>query len=649
MKKMKYAIAAVLFMLGFIFTSEMFMNYLDNFEETYYGATFSFETTSKERNEIIQDFLDASVKNQIDFFTVDDKINSDYQKTIKIYGTEGALGALSNHEIQEKRYKSLFSGYMDVVFEDISKCKMIKRQEFFYFTGDNVDAMSGFRDDLAREYGGEDPILYDSIKSTIHRISTIWGIIYLIIILLTVYDITLQRKEYTLQVILGYDLRTVFMKNIFQDVIIFSGMYFLIPCLLSKWMNVYFLFHIFVIIFILFLLLNICANILIFNVNVKKNFSNVEENQGILKINYVIKTVTLLLVSFALSVNVGLITEGKDYYRQLDFFKNHSGYEYYQLNYKANSQLSEMDGIVAQEFYKTFFKNSLIYADFSEMLSINYPTVLINRNAQKELIEQNEEWREILKECREEKVYIAIPEQLREEEEKVSASEEICKAVLGYEGEKKIVSYDKRTQLISFNNSLHPFKSKRLKKPIVIFNNTEPVINEEMADRQLYYAYDILYDIPDKEVEDFIKTHQLESEIVIKTNAWESYEYNWKVVKRFTRISLVLSVILFLIEFIMVFTIVKMEYMYHALQITLMKIFGYSQIKRILNPVFITILCGAINIVLLLLYSYKTSEEVVNMIACIAIFTIFELLIILRQAKKLERSKTALILKGERV
>ncbi len=649
MKKIKYAIAAFLFMLGFIFTSEMFMNYLDNFEETYYGATFSFETTTKEKDEIIQDFLDASVKNQIDIFTVDDKINSDYQKTLKIYGTEGALDALSNHEIQEKRYKSLFSGYMDVVFEDISKCKIIKRQEFFYFTGDNVDAMSGFRDDLASEYGGEDPILYDSIKSTIHRISTTWGIIYLIIILLTVYDITLQRKEYTLQVILGYDLRTVFMKNIFQDMIIFSGMYFLIPCLLNKWMNVYFLFHIFVMIFILFLLLNICANILIFKVNVKKNFSNVEENQGILKINYVIKTVTLLLASFALSVNVGLITEGIDYYRQLDFFKNHSEYEYYQLNYKANSKLSEMDGIVAQEFYKTFFKNSLIYADFSDMLSINYPTVLINHNAQKELIEQNEEWREILNECREEKVYIAIPEQLREEDEKVSASGEICEAVLGYEGEKKIVFYDKRTQLISFNSSLHPFKSKRLKKPIIIFDNTEPVINEEMADRQLYYAYDILYDIPDKEVEDFIKTHQLESEIVIKTNAWESYEYNWKIVKRFTRISLVLSVILFLIEFIMVFTIVKMEYMYHALQITLMKIFGYSQIKRILNPVFITILCGAVNIVLLLLYSYKISEEAVNMIACIAIFTIFELLIILRQAKKLERSKTALVLKGERV
>lgn len=452
-----------------------------------------------------------------------------------------------------------------------------------------------------------------------------------------------------MQVILGYDLRTVFMKNIFQDMIIFSGMYFLIPCLLNKWMNVYFLFHIFVMIFILFLLLNICANILIFKVNVKKNFSNVEENQGILKINYVIKTVTLLLASFALSVNVGLITEGIDYYRQLDFFKNHSEYEYYQLNYKANSKLSEMDGIVAQEFYKTFFKNSLIYADFSDMLSINYPTVLINHNAQKELIEQNEEWREILNECREEKVYIAIPEQLREEDEKVSASGEICEAVLGYEGEKKIVFYDKRTQLISFNSSLHPFKSKRLKKPIIIFDNTEPVINEEMADRQLYYAYDILYDIPDKEVEDFIKTRQLESEIVIKTNAWESYEYNWKIVKRFTRISLVLSVILFLIEFIMVFTIVKMEYMYHALQITLMKIFGYSQIKRILNPVFITILCGAVNIVLLLLYSYKISEEAVNMIACIAIFTIFELLIILRQAKKLERSKTALVLKGERV
>lgn len=68
MKKMKYAIAAVLFMLGFIFTSEMFMNYLDNFEETYYGATFSFENTSKEKDEIIQDFLNAFTKKSNRFF-----------------------------------------------------------------------------------------------------------------------------------------------------------------------------------------------------------------------------------------------------------------------------------------------------------------------------------------------------------------------------------------------------------------------------------------------------------------------------------------------------------------------------------------------------------------------------------------------------
>lgn len=648
MKKLKYGLAIVLFTIGFIFTGELSMYYLDNFQEGYYGASFYFENAEMSNDEIIHDFTNCANKNQVDFFTIDFTIDSDYKKTIKVYGTKGALCYLASHEIKEKRYNSLFSGYADVFLTDISKCETIKQQEFFYFTGNDIGAIHNFKEELVDQYGGEFPQLYGSVKNTIVSVGTVWGIIFSVILLLAVYDITLQRKEFTLLIILGYNLKTVFLKNILKDVVTFLGEFLLIPFLLCRWSNTFFFFRVLVIFFILFLVLNICVNLLIFRVNIKQNFSNVKENKGILKINYIIKTATLLLVSFVLSINIGVISDGINFYRQKGFFDKHSEYERYQLNYKMNSPLAEMDGDVAQKFYKAFVEYSLLYADFSEQLSINYPTILINRNSKEEMVREEKKWKEVFRGCTEKKVYIAMPEGVKGNASITSASEQICESILGYKGKNEISFYNKAMQLISFNSSVHRFKSKILRNPIIIFDNRDPELNKETASRQMYYAYDILYDIPGKEVEKFVEEYQMENEIVKITNLENAYKYNRKIVKRYIKMLLILSCIIIFLEFIMVFMIIKLEYTYHALQITLMKILGYNQLSRILRLVLITVLCSAITLILLLVYHYyKMFDAVVVSAVSIIVFTILELLIIIWRAKKIERMKVVSILKGE--
>lgn len=648
MKKLKYGLAIVLFTIGFIFTGELSMYYLDNFQEGYYGASFYFENAEMGNDEIIHDFTNCANKNQVDFFTIDFTIDSDYKKTIKVYGTKGALYYLASHEIKEKRYNSLFSGYADVFLTDISKCETIKQQEFFYFTGNDIGAIHNFKEELVDQYGGEFPQLYGSVKNTIVSVGTVWGIIFSVILLLAVYDITLQRKEFTLLIILGYNLKTVFLKNILKDLVTFLGEFLLIPFLLCRWSNTFFFFRVLVIFFILFLVLNICVNLLIFRVNIKQNFSNVKENKGILKINYIIKTATLLLVSFVLSINIGVISDGINFYRQKGFFDKHSEYERYQLNYKMNSPLAEMDGDVAQKFYKAFVEYSLLYADFSEQLSINYPTIVINRNSKEEMVREEKKWKEVFRGCTEKKVYIAMPEGVKGNASITSASEQICESILGYKGKKEISFYNKAMQLISFNSSVHRFKSKILRNPIIIFDNRDPELNKETASRQMYYAYDILYDIPDKEVEKFVEEYQMENEIVKITNLENAYKYNRKIVKRYIKMLLILSCIIIFLEFIMVFMIIKLEYTYHALQITLMKILGYNQLSRILRLVLITVLCSAITLILLLVYHYyKMFNAVVVSAVSIIVFTILELLIIIWRAKKIERMKVVSILKGE--
>lgn len=652
MKKIKYILVLILFAIGFIFNGELFIYHLDNFQENYYRTSFFFEYMEEDKTseEIIQDFLSSAQKNKVDFFTVDSKINSDYEKTIKIYGTKGAFDCLISRGIDTKQYSSLFSGYTDVSLVDISECEIIKHQELFYLIGDDVERLYNFKAELIDQYGGGFPKQYGSIKNTISNICTVWGIIFAVVLLLAVYDITLQQKEYTLLVILGYDLKKVFVKNILKDFIVFCSIFLLLPVFLSKWSNVLFFINIIRIMFIVFLLLNVSVNLLIFRVNVKKNFSNAKSNQSILKINYGIKTATLLLVSFVMSVNISLISEGINYYQQRDFFEKHSSHDYYQLNYKVTSQDIAKSDYVTQKFYKTFFEDSLLYADLTGQFSVNYPTVLVNRNSKNELAGADAKWREILNNCTSENVYIAMPDDLKEDAMILYEVEQICKYILGNK-EKSIVSYyDKKTDLIGINSAAHTFKSKMIKCPILIFDNRDPVMNEEVAGAQMYYAYDILYNIPDEAFENYVEAHNLENEIVKVTNAEEMYQYNWNIVKRFTKMTLILSCITLFLEFVMLFIVIKLEYTYNALQIVLMKILGYSQIRRNLRPILITVICGFIAVTFVVAYSYyNLLEGMFSIVVSIICFTILELLIIVWKIRKLEQSKIALILKGENI
>lgn len=649
MKKIKYLLAIILFIIGFIFTGELYMFFLDNFQELYYRCSFYFDSVDIDNNVIVEDFLSASEKNQTDFFTVDFKIESEYKKVIKIYGTDGALEYLRNHEIRENQQKSLFSGCTEVIYKSISECDSIKKQEFFYFIGDDTELLQGFKAELIDKYGGGFPKLYGTVKNTIMDICTVWGIILTILILFSVYEITIQQKEYSIRMILGYDLKNIFIKNVLIDIAVFTGLFAIIPWLLFEWINTYFFIEIVVILFVVFLVIDVAINLLIFKTNIKKNFSNVKGNSSILKINYGIKVITLLIVSAVISVNISLISEGVNYYQQRDFFEKNSYYKYYQLNYKMTSNdVVDKSEYVMQKFYNDFAKNSILFADFTEQLSINYPTVLINKNSTEELFELDERWKEVLFTCQDNKIYLIIPEKIQQDMQIHTTLDEICNTILGYEEENEKIYYEEKLDSIVISSAVHTFKSKLYSCPILIYDNRKPVMDKEASSMQLYYAYDILYNISDDEFAAFVEENKLENEIVKVTNAGEAYQYNWEIVRRFTKITIVLSIIMIFLEYLMLFTVIKLDYYYNAKQIVLMKILGYSRIRRNIRPILLTIICGFVVTILVLLGTYFRflSGGIWGIMSIIG-FIVIEIVIIVWKSKMLEKKKIALILKGE--
>ena len=112
MKRIKILIFIVLLSVGFLFNGELYMLYLDNFQESCYQANFYTDIPTMEVSDdrIRQDFVETGKKHDVEFFVVDQKIHSAYETKVTIYGTKGALQHLSSMGIKDGKNKSLFFG-----------------------------------------------------------------------------------------------------------------------------------------------------------------------------------------------------------------------------------------------------------------------------------------------------------------------------------------------------------------------------------------------------------------------------------------------------------------------------------------------------------------------------------------------------------
>ena len=295
MKWVKYLIGSLLIVMSFVFTGELFIFHLDQFQESYYQATFVFEETTSETSEVISDFLEAAEHYDVDFFFVDGAITSDIKKEIKIYGTEGALTTLKNRQIKSREYGSLFVGKTEVMFQPITQFSDIKKMKSCYFIGDDVETLRAFKSKLVDKYSGGMPKLYSSDQQTIANLVLVWGGSFAIILLMSSYEILISKKERIVRYILGEDSRQIVWRNILTDTLVFSGSYGLGSLLCSKVSNVSFMSSLSLGMLVIFLILNGGVWLFSLKSHLKKDLVKNVDGQWLLIVSYGMKAITFVL------------------------------------------------------------------------------------------------------------------------------------------------------------------------------------------------------------------------------------------------------------------------------------------------------------------------------------------------------------------
>ena len=415
MKRIKILIFIVLLSVGFLFNGELYMLYLDNFQESCYQANFYTDIPTMEVSDdrIRQDFVETGKKHDVDFFVVDQKIHSAYETKVTIYGTKGALQHLSSMGIKDGKNKSLFFGEAVVHCEAFKDVKDVTKFDTYYFVGDEskLEDIRSFKADLIDQYSGGFPRLMGSERETWLNLLSVWGIIFGLMLMVTLYSILYYKKETMVRIILGESLTRMFARNVLLDTITFSLLFFLIPQFLNNFSNVQFKMSFVFLLLCIYLILNILLHALILRVNYKKDIAGSHDGHGLLLASYLLKVVTTVLVTLVLAGNVVIIRDAYNLYQQKDFFEDHRDYSYYQMSYRPDSHSEKSfddELLINGRFYGRFQDRALSYMDVSRHLESAYPAVLSNQAAMEEVKRQWPSIAEAIKGVVEGKVYIMV-------------------------------------------------------------------------------------------------------------------------------------------------------------------------------------------------------------------------------------------------
>lgn len=646
--------------IGILIIGESHIFYLDNFSSLYSYTTLYLQDTTTSV-EMISDIINSATSNNVEVFTIVTSHPNSSLTEYNIYGTPGVESHVNkDSNIFEKKYTSLLLGDINFKFNSINDIPNIKSQNEYRVIG-SKENIHKFKMDLIDKYAGNHPKPGYLDKESKNNTIAIWGLITSIVLLFSVYDVISQKKENLIRVTMGEKISNIIWKNILIDSFALIGSFTLIFFILSKYTYVFFNFKISIIIFGILLSINGLLYLSLYFSKVKEVFSNGESSKKLLSLNYGLKLVTTIITIFIISSNIVLIYNSYTFYKQKAFFRDHSDYYHVKLMYKPtlnkdgspNSRWED-SALVQETFYKEFFKefNAISVKDLS--LNQQLPTVFANRNAFEYLSSKIDELSNL---NLDKDFYFILPDKLKNNLEIIETLKNnttYTSNEINFLYDYDVIYYQDNIDMVGIDED-YIYGSYLLKNPAIVYNNmsVDQVKNLDIT-KQIGLQdeiYDVMYQISsEKQLEkfnNFIADHNLEGQIIRKTNVLEKYENMWIIAKRVLYINLIFSALVLLLEIIIINSIVMLEYKVNAIELSIKKILGYSILQKNRKIILMTVITTIASILTAIIVNIIMKTHVGKYLALGGlIILILELSTIIFYINRIEKSNIQKILKG---
>ncbi len=624
-KSFKFVIVAIIISICTLMPGELFQLYLTQFDGGCYHINFALPKNA-EIKDMNNDLKQSAENNNVIIFKTEKKSISALESSIDIYADEAALNYIrKNYQVTNGSFGSLISGKTVIKTHDFIEAPASPFSDEYNLIGSEED-MFKFKNALVDKYGGSNPKItgQSDRKELALMFCGAWAMLILLCCLLTVYESAFQKKENFLRMTFGENISKRILKNVIIDALFISSLYFILRFVGSAISKTDFMSDISFAAFSVLLLFNSISYVKMRPKRVASLTGYEKTSKKLLSTNYFLKAVCIIITTIVISSNIACIYEGINYYKQKDFFTQHS--DYYNYNgFKVNDDSNDNDDI-EHEIYQKYLDDMKIFY-LCIRTYVNKKNILFaNINTKDYLTSKIKEFGDVdfSKEA-----YVLI-----HKGEKLSADELEEIKLWSYVDNPTVIYYETSCEVVARTLDADP-NTLLQKNPIIVFHNNPAEIPE---------LYLCMLKTDKKELNEFSKKHRL---TYTETNILDYFNQKMLTYKRLIYLNTVLSAIIILIEILVTVTIIRLEYSVNAVLLALKKVLGYSDINRFSALYRIIILLWALSVVIAILLSVllKFGSPIYVIIGSPFIL-IFDFATILFNTRKYDRNNIQKILKG---
>ena len=419
------------------------------------------------------------------------------------------------------------------------------------------------------------------------------------------------------------------------------SIFILIILILQKYTNVLFYFKISLMGLSLLVLLNALLYINLYFLNLKEVFSRSKGTKKLLTTNYVLKIITSIITITIISSNIIVVLESYNLSQQKIFFEKHKDDSFINLEYKMTTDLvmHSENTTVMEKFYQQYF-------DVSSPLILtsgntnNKNLLLANENAISYLSNEIQELknRNFTKDF-----YFILPKDHAIEIDDLKLhAKDFFGVTSDFSYEK--IEYKNKKKIIGINYR-HINTSEFIEDPIIILNNKSRSNFKGSAFDN--YSNNIMYTISEDKYNHFVKENGLENQIAMKTNVLDNYLTKWESNKRVLYANSIFTILLLLLQVLIIFSILKLEYETNAIELSIKKIMGYSFYEKHWRLLAISFLTTVISITVSIIVGLLLNlNQLLPLVIGGSIILISEYFIVLFFSIKFEVNNIHKILKG---
>lgn len=688
MKGFKYIISLLLFCMIAVCVGEFYQVHISS-EASFTNFFILAPISAEDRQSCYRDLLQTADENNVCICFSDMENDANFAKTdITIYASDMRISEYMNevYGIREGTSKSIFLSQGRVQFKNLRQeenfqtlSAFIGRTMNFGIIGTPEDTQSFLRA-VENRYrlersaaGNPDWNFYTSLTFYVQLV--LWLIAYAILFTVSLYDVKLMQKEWAVRCSLGERKGVLFLKKSVFDSLFFIVSFFAVFLIASRFTESLFFFPLSVLFFIGFLLINTLSVALIFTVDIKKAFGGNVASKSVLSASYMLKILTSILLVIILGVGIGQFSKLLTLKQQDKVLQNYKDYFFIDgMSYEDTIDMRDTRTAMLYKLQKEYFSQSALQSTYIGDCQLHdgkvHQGVVCSKNAEAYL-------REIIPELQEkplgEKMYVLTPQYAGCENDYPNLREWAQPNLNGDKGyvfchdyDVEFIPYTQDVSMVVFDSN-EASRTLTLKNPVIFFSGLEES-NLHIADiigtaerkaegigvsahwtgglAPTPYAGNLMLRISSEDLSAFAAENHFNYTLL---NVYENYQQSVKRAEKICLMTGLLAIVFFVMEAILIQTVVRLEYSIRAKELAVKKILGYSILeknKKILLTTLLVIAVGFLGAVAACIALHITVAIVFLLLGGL-LLSLLEVCVVVHNIVRTEKTEVVKILKGD--